>query len=58
LSYREARYLCEYLHQTGKLTSMDIVEVNPAIGSSKDVETTIKVSVDLALFALGKKLVL
>jgi arginase len=56
LNYREARYICEYCHQTGLLKSMDIVEVNPLIGSESEVAVTAKTSVDLAAFALGRKL--
>jgi hypothetical protein len=35
---------------------MDIVEVNPLIGSESEVAVTAKTSVDLAAFALGRKL--
>lgn len=31
LSFREAHFVCEYLAQTGCLTSMDLVEINPFI---------------------------
>jgi hypothetical protein len=32
LSFREAHYLCEALAATRRLCSMDVVEVNPALG--------------------------
>jgi len=56
LSYREARHICEAVSETGRLVSLDIVEVNPAIGTPKDVEETASVAVDLVKSALGRKL--
>jgi arginase len=70
LNYREARYLCTRLAETGRLESMDLVEVNPDIdtgdttvehGDNQSVEAnasaTIKLGIDLIEFALGKTLV-
>jgi len=57
LSYREARYICETLHDTGLLVGMDVAEVNPSLGATpKDVAITSQVAVDLVRFALGHKL--
>jgi len=56
LSYRESRYLCQAIAQTGCLVSMDITEVNPSIGTKEDVKKTSAVAVDLARFAFGAKL--
>jgi len=56
LSYREACYICEELAQTGLLVGMDIVEVNPAIGTEQNVKDTAEVAVALAKSALGQKL--
>ena len=33
LSYREAHFICEAVAETKRLCSMDVVEVNPTIGS-------------------------
>jgi len=56
LTYREGRYICEALARSGRLVGMDIVEVNPTIGSDKDAEASASVAVDLAKSALGEKL--
>lgn len=56
LSYREARYLCERVCETGQLVSMDIVEVNPKLGNAEEVRRTVSTSVDLARFAFGQTL--
>lgn len=67
LTYREARYLCEYLSRTNMLGSMDIVEVNPDLdkpveeklhGDDPDAaaETmTVQLAVELVASAVGKK---
>ena len=71
LNYREARYICTRLAETGALESMDLVEVNPTIDVSDPVESdhgenpnvnsaasmTVKLGIDLIQFALGKTLV-
>jgi len=56
LSYREARYLCERISETGNLVSMDIVEVNPKLGTEDEVKRTVSTSVDLAKYAFGQTL--
>jgi arginase len=70
LNYREARYICTKLAETGRLESMDLVEVNPDIdieeklmehGDNPCVDATasmtVKLGIDLIEFALGKTLV-
>jgi arginase len=72
LTYREGRYICSRLAETGVLESMDLVEVNPQIDSQTFVEgpehgdnpliragtpLTVKLAIDLIEFALGKTLV-
>jgi arginase len=50
LTYREAQLLMEILADTGKLGSMDVVEVNPVL----DIENrTGRMAVDLVSSALG-----
>ena len=71
LSYREGRYICSRLAQTGRLESMDLVEVNPSIDVVEqitrqehgdnpvvphDTSVTVKLGIDLIEFALGKTL--
>jgi len=58
LTFREARHICESVYETGKLVSMDIVEVNPKIGTEQNVKDTAAISVELAKFALGSRLIL
>jgi arginase len=53
LNYRETHLLMEMIADTGRLTSLDLVEVNPTL----DVRNaTAQLSVELALSALGKKI--
>lgn len=53
ISYRESHLLMEILSDSGKLGSMDLVEVNPIL----DVENkTAKLAVELTLSALGKSI--
>lgn len=56
LSYREARQICESVAETGKLVGLDIVEVNPSIGSQENVKETAAVAVELIKTSLGMKL--
>jgi arginase len=53
LNYREAHLLMEMIADTGRLTSLDLVEVNPTL----DVRNaTAILGAELALSALGKKI--
>lgn len=54
LSCREAYRLAELIADTGKLRALDIVEINPLLGSKEDVQRTLTISTNLALLALGK----
>ena len=70
LNYRESRYICSRLAETGKLESMDLVEVNPTLdqpdqsaehgdnpGVNPNASLTVKLGIELIEFALGKTLV-
>jgi arginase len=71
LSYREGRYIFSRLAETGRVESMDLVEVNPEIdvqdSGSKEhgddpsvnphTSVTVKLGMELIAFALGKTLV-
>ena len=41
LTFREGNYICEALAESGKMTSMELVEVNPSLHSDMDAKTTI-----------------
>ena len=51
LSYRETHMLMELVAESGKMTSLDLVEVNPILDTQN---TTAQLGVELALSALGK----
>ena len=53
LSYREAQLLMEIVADTGKLTSMDVVEVNPMLDREN---RTGGLAVELIASALGKSI--
>ncbi|MCX6635351.1 MAG: arginase, partial [Acidobacteria bacterium] len=53
ISYREAHLAMEMVCDSGKLLSMEIVEVNPVID---EVNRTAELAVELVLSALGKRI--
>ena len=53
LSYREAHVVMEMIAESGKMTSLDLVEVNPALDIRN---TTAEFATELALSALGKNI--
>ncbi|KAI4876888.1 hypothetical protein NFI96_027126, partial [Prochilodus magdalenae] len=55
LTYREGIYITEEIHNTGLLSAMDLVEVNPLLGGGPEaVETTASLAVDVIASALGQ----
>ncbi|MHA2504262.1 MAG: arginase, partial [Candidatus Kariarchaeaceae archaeon] len=54
LTYREAHYLMEEVHESGKLSSFEMVEVNPTLDERN---RTAKLAVGLIASALGKCIV-
>ncbi|KAM8920952.1 arginase-2, mitochondrial [Pelodytes ibericus] len=55
LTYREGAYITEEIHDTGMLSAMDLVEVNPILGAtSDDVKATASLAVDVIVSCLGK----
>lgn len=60
LSYREAYYICEAAAETGMLSSMDLVEVNPTLGNNDNdrsgADRTIKIANGLIAAALGNRI--
>jgi len=53
ISYREAHLLMEILADSGKIASMDMVEINPILDIANK---TAKLAVELTLSALGKSI--
>ena len=53
LTYREAHLLMEVLSDTGKLASMDLVELNPILDNKNK---TASLAVELIVSALGKSI--
>jgi arginase len=53
LSYREAHVVMEVVAESGKMTSLDLVEVNPTLDIRN---TTAELGTELALSALGKSI--
>jgi arginase len=53
LDYREAHVVMEMVAESGKLTSLDLVEVNPTLDLRNQ---TAELGIELALSALGKKI--
>ena len=56
LTLREGRYICETIWDSQRLVSMDVVEVNPELGDSKDVSNTLESTCLLIQAALGRSL--
>ncbi|XP_056152496.1 arginase-2, mitochondrial [Lampris incognitus] len=55
LTYREGMYITEEIHNTGLLSAMDLVEVNPVLGASREaVEATASLAVDVIASSLGQ----
>ncbi|CAF0824567.1 unnamed protein product [Rotaria sordida] len=50
LTFREGHYICEALHDTGRLVGLDMVELNPAIGDCHEDTITIGCSLIRATF--------
>jgi arginase len=52
-TYREAHLAMELIADSGKMLSMEVVEVNPVID---EVNRTAELAVELILSAMGKKI--
>lgn len=53
LTFREGNFICEELHATGKLRSMDMVEVNPSL-HTQEAGRTLEMALTLIASAMGK----
>ncbi|KAK5850388.1 hypothetical protein PBY51_001272 [Eleginops maclovinus] len=55
LTYREGVYIAEHVAQTGLLSAVDLVEVNPLLGSEAEVGSTVSTAVQLLLACFGRR---
>ncbi|XP_060517350.1 arginase, hepatic [Cylas formicarius] len=53
LTLREGIQLMEMVHRTGRLNGVDLVEVNPNIGSELDVGRTVEAAIHVIMASLG-----
>ena len=53
LTLREGMLLCDMVHNTGRLVAMDMVEVNPRLGNTQQVNTTVESASFIIYSALG-----
>ncbi|XP_073204509.1 arginase-2, mitochondrial isoform X2 [Lepidochelys kempii] len=54
LTYREGMYITEEIHNTGLLSAVDLVEVNPLLGASQEeVNATASLAVDVLATCFG-----
>lgn len=53
LTLREGIHIMEKIHRTGRLGAVDLVEVNPSIGTEKDVRTTVDAAMYIIMAAFG-----
>lgn len=56
LTFREGHYICEAVHETGSLVSLDIMEVNPSLADEASVFQTVTVGCSLIRCCLGETL--
>uniref|UniRef100_A0A8C5C267 Arginase n=2 Tax=Gadus morhua TaxID=8049 RepID=A0A8C5C267_GADMO len=56
LTYREGVYITEHICQTGLLSAVDLVEVNPQQGTTEaQVQSTVDIAVDVLLGCFGRR---
>lgn len=53
MTLREGIQLMEMIHQTSRLGALDVVEVNPSLGSEADVKRTVEAAIHVIAAALG-----
>jgi len=56
LTFRESNYVCEALASSNKLTSMELVEVNPSLHPTVDPKQTIDMAMALLGSAMGQRI--
>ena len=58
LTFREGNFICKYLHNTGKMTSMELVEINPLLRPDVDKNQTVDMAMALLGSTMGEKVLL
>ncbi|XP_039594397.1 arginase-1 isoform X2 [Polypterus senegalus] len=53
LTYREGVYLAEEIYKTGLLSVLDLVEVNPNLGKTEEVASTVNYALGIILSSFG-----
>lgn len=53
LTLREGIHLMEEIYNTGRLNAVDLVEVNPRIGTERDVRLTVEAAIHIIQAAFG-----
>lgn len=56
LTFREGNYVCESLYATGRLRSMDLVEVNPTLADYESAQKTVSMGKKLCSAAMGNSI--
>ncbi|XP_062945065.1 arginase-2, mitochondrial [Cynocephalus volans] len=54
LTYREGMYITEEIHNTGLLSALDLVEVNPQATSEEEAKATASLAVDVIASSFGQ----
>lgn len=54
LSYREGMFIAETVANTGRLSALDVVEVNPRLGNETEQKHTVDVALDIIQAVFGK----
>jgi arginase len=54
LTFREGVFLCESLAETGRLTSMELVEINPSLHTDINPKRTIEMGLALIGSTVGE----
>jgi len=57
LTFREAHYVAEAVGESGQLGSVDMVEVNPSLGTDADTKETVEMGLALISSAMGSRIV-
>jgi len=57
LTFREAHYVVEAVSESGHLGSLDMVEVNPGLGTFEESKETIEMGLALVASAMGSRIV-
>jgi arginase len=53
MTLREGIYIMEEAHNTGRLQAVDLVEVNPSLGTKDDAKRTVEAAIQILVAACG-----